>query len=147
VEKYFLKLDNMSGVSKAPRHLGEIEIKNFQFNQQSPAAGNVLWGKAQTNGLVIGKNSDTASHVLAAAYNSGRVFAEGLLTVETLSPKGGLLRTTTIRMTSLYIANFSVNGNGETIGFDFQGLEIVQPGKNKEKDNGWEKQGERLKRL
>jgi len=146
MEKYFLKLDGIGGVSKAARHLGEIEIRNFQFGNHQSAGTAIARGKAQTNGLVVDKNFDTASHILASAYGSGRVLGEGFLTVETLSPQGGLLRTTTIRMTSLYIANFSVNENGETIGFDFLGLEIVQPGK-KENNNGWEKQGERLKRL
>lgn len=132
----FLKLDGVRGSSYAPRHIGEIEIEGFTWETGANSApGNVGPVRTSHKDLKIFKSQDLVSALLQVAAAEGRHFKNALLTVETVTLKGGLLRTAVVRMNSVLIHSvtqlngpyFSGPGEGlEEIVLNFSGMHIDQ---------------------
>ena len=144
MDKVFFKLDGVRGTSKAPRHVDEIEIYSFNWAvQNSPKNGNGGTGREQAsvNDLTIYKPMDNTSSVLKVAATDGRIFASGKLTLEKVSPSGGLLRSVVVKLESVVLASFSMSGGLETIGINFQSARVEDPKADKDKKdsgNGWD---------
>lgn len=127
MEKVFLKLDGVRGASKAPRHVDEIEIYSFSWGAQDAPKGGRGRARASTHDLTIYKPSDNTTQVLKLAARDARVFANATLTVETVSPSGGLLRSMVIKLQSVVLTEVITSGSMDTVGINFQGAFVDDP--------------------
>lgn len=139
MEKVFFRLDGVRGASKAPRHINEIEIHSYSWAvQSSPKSSNGGAGgkeKAAVNDLTIYKPTDNTSSILKLAAGDGRIFSSGKITLEKLSPTGGVLRSVVVNMESIVVASFSMSGATDIIGINFQKVFMEDPNAPKSKDS------------
>lgn len=113
-QMYFLKLDGMRGESNFPRHLGEIEIIGYSWSvNRFPSGGLSGERKASLNYLLLFKKIDKASHELFLARVEGKIFSEGLFTIEALSESGGLLHSTIVKLKSVTVGEFFSSDENE----------------------------------
>lgn len=103
-EMFFLKLDGVRGESNLPRHPGEMELLDYTWDVKHQDAGAPV--KASTSDLTVIKQSGNASPELLVASATGKIFSEGLLTVELLSKSGGLLQTVIYKLKSVMVDAF-----------------------------------------
>lgn len=126
MRQMFLKLDGVRGQSQAARHVGEMEITSFTWNIRNefgPGGGGGA-GKAKINDMTVIKRSDQTSPVLKIASNNGQHFKSAVLTVEEVSPSGGLLRIEIIKMTDILLGFVTSDGETDSVEINFDGLEI-----------------------
>ena len=125
-QKYFLKLDGVEGESNSPRHLGEIDIFAFSWGNKHQAGVGGGPEKASINDLSVAKKPDKASPVLWVAGHSGQYFREAVLTVEEISERGSLIRSTIAEMKSLNIESITRSEDQESVTFNFEDIKIKQ---------------------
>lgn len=130
----FLKIDGVQGESKSPRHLGEIELSAVMWGvkHQNSFGGPVGRGKILANDLTVSKRTDNTSPILMRACATGQNFGEGILTIEKLSPAGGVLQSVIVELMSILVDSFtsenSIDGGGvaETIALNCGNLKLVR---------------------
>lgn len=126
----FLKLEGIRGLSYAPRHIGEIEIDSFAWGEPiGNGAGRGAGGgpgRFAAKELILFKRRDNISPELVAAWTTGRGFASGTLTIETVTRTGSLLRTMTVHLDSVLISFISPVGGGNShSGLEQIGLNVA----------------------
>jgi type VI protein secretion system component Hcp len=131
MDKTFFKLNGVRGESKAPRHVDEMEIYSYTWAVHNSPQGGIGRERASANDLTIYKRTDSTSSLLHLAAADGRVFTNGKLTLEKVSPSGGLLRSVVVKLESVVVTSFSMNNDGDTIGINFQVARFEDP-----KDSG-----------
>ena len=117
----YLKIDGIKGASTAPRHLGEIEILSWSFSNlqffESGAAGD-LSGDLSTDlrhDFSFSKYSDAVTQALMEACIDGKKFGRAVLTMENLSPSGGVRRTSTFLMLNCTVTSVQTGGDSGRI--------------------------------
>ncbi len=131
MEKVFLKLDGVRGESKAPRHIGEIEIYSFSWDAQSSpskgSGGGAGREQASRHNLTILKPFDSTTATLQLAAANSKIFANARLAVEKISPSGGLLSSTVVNLYSVILTSVTTNGSLDTIGINFGSVRMGDP--------------------
>jgi type VI secretion system secreted protein Hcp len=126
-QKYFLKLNGVTGQSENPRHRGEIEILGISWGSNNlPANGAVNRAHASVNDVNVVKRTDQSTHFLFLAGNSGQNFADGMITVEEIGDKQSLVRTTQIALYSVQVSTFLSDGKTDSFSLNFDWMKMVR---------------------
>jgi type VI secretion system secreted protein Hcp len=146
----FLKIDGVTGESKASGHVGEIEVFSFSLGASNPSS--VAYGhgsgagKVDISSLSIQKQVDNASAKLFQTCASGKHFGTGTLVVR---EAGGdkPVEYYKLEMAECFIDSVSWGGSAgggkpsESVAISFSSLKITYFPQNEDGSQGTQQQG------
>ncbi|HJY05789.1 MAG TPA: type VI secretion system tube protein Hcp [Bryobacteraceae bacterium] len=146
----FLKIDGVTGESKANGHAGEIEVFSFSLGASNPSS--VAYGhgsgagKVDISSLSIQKQVDNASAKLFQNCASGKHFGTGTLVVR---EAGGdkPVEYYKLEMAECFIDSVSWGGSAgggkpsESVAMSFSSLKITYFPQNEDGSQGTQQQG------
>lgn len=146
----FLKIDGVTGESKANGHVGEIEVFSFSLGASNPSS--VAYGhgsgagKVDISSLSIQKQVDNASAKLFQNCASGKHFPNGTLVVR---EAGGdkPVEYYKLEMAECFIDSISWGGSAgggkpsESVAMSFSSLKITYFPQNEDGSQGTQQQG------
>ncbi|HXR76721.1 MAG TPA: type VI secretion system tube protein Hcp [Bryobacteraceae bacterium] len=146
----FLKIDGVTGESKANGHVGEIEVFSFSLGASNPSS--VAYGhgsgagKVDISSLSIQKQVDNASAKLFQNCASGKHFGTGTLVVR---EAGGdkPVEYYKLEMAECFIDSVSWGGSAgggkpsESVAVSFSSLKITYFPQNEDGSQGTQQQG------
>ena len=146
----FLKIDGVTGESKANGHVGEVEVFSFSLGASNPSS--VAYGhgsgagKVDISSLSIQKQVDTASAKLFQNCASGKHFGTGTLVIR---EAGGdkPVEYYKLEMAECFIDSVSWGGSAgggkpsESVAVSFSSLKITYFPQNEDGSQGTQQQG------
>lgn len=126
----FLKLSGIFGESKNPRHIGEIEISSWEWdNKQAQVLGKQpgVFVSNTISSLTLTKARDTTSQILLEACLRGRSFTEARLTSENHSVGGNPNQAIVLKLKTVSITTIGTkdNSGGEFVTLSFEKVELL----------------------